>query len=41
MVAVEVEEGEDFVACEISEGKVGLDQCKLRFLFILKLTNIK
>ena len=28
MVAVEVEEGEDFVACEIPEGKVGLDQCK-------------
>lgn len=26
MVAVEVEEGEDFVACEVPEGKVGLDQ---------------
>ena len=28
MVTVEVEEGEEFVACEVPEGKVGLDQCK-------------
>ena len=39
MVAVEVEEGEEFVACEIPEGKVGLDQCK--FLFFLRIENIK
>lgn len=29
MVEVEVEEGEEFVACEVPEGKVGLDQCEL------------
>jgi len=28
MVEVEDEEGEEFVACEIPEGSVGLDQCK-------------
>lgn len=28
MVEVEVEEGEEFVLCEVADGKVGLDQCK-------------
>ena len=37
MVEVEDEEGEEFVACEIPEGSVGLDQCKsyLQIFFFL------